>query len=618
MPYAMVNPLLPLDSGEIQTVASLVRQHAGSNLQLHFKTITIEEPHRDDVQTYIEAKKKGLTPGVIERVAFVTYYIKGTDIFYEALVSISQNAVLRATRLPPQYHANIDENEMIEIADLALKHEKVQAALTELQLPAGYHVVIEPWMYGSDGVNDSRRCYQCFMFIRDPANSSEPDSNYYAYPLPISAVMDAVTRDLIRVDRIPTGGEYTVGEMKPYKVHRPAEYLPELQDLRQDVKPLQVVQPDGVSFAVTSLGETGHYLEWQKWAFQIGFNAREGIVSYDGRQVFYRLALSEMNVPYGDPRAPLHRKAAFDLGDAGAGATANNLQLGCDCLGSIQYLTGIISDSEGRPEIMPNAICIHEQDNGISWKHTNWRTGRACVVRNRELVLQSILTLANYEYILAFVFNQAGEMHYEVRAMGIVSTQPVDEGINSPHGTVVHPGVLAAYHQHVFSLRIDPAVDGPHNRVVYEEAHAMPRDEVKNPHGVGYILEKTTIDVAGGYDLDHTRNRTFKIVNDKIRNPVNNLPVGYKIHAAPFQAMLADKDSFHFKRAEFADHHIYITKYAPNEKFAGGKYTNQSRGGDGVRTWSARKDNVKDTTIVVWVQFGINHIPRVEDFPVCY
>lgn len=33
-----------------------------------------------------------------------------------------------------------------------------------------------------------------------------------------------------------------------------------------------------------------------------------------------------MFVPYGDPRNPIYRKAAFDLGNVGAGVTANNLQ----------------------------------------------------------------------------------------------------------------------------------------------------------------------------------------------------------------------------------------------------------------------------------------------------
>ena len=48
-------------------------------------------------------------------------------------------------------------------------------------------------------------------------------------------------------------------------------------------------------------------------------------VKYDGRDVFYRLSLSDMSIPYADPRPPYHRKAAFDLGDAGAGVMANNL-----------------------------------------------------------------------------------------------------------------------------------------------------------------------------------------------------------------------------------------------------------------------------------------------------
>jgi primary-amine oxidase len=91
------------------------------------------------------------------------------------------------------------------------------------------------------------------------------------------------------------------------------------------------------------------------------------------------------------------RKSAFDLGDAGAGIMANDLQLGCDCLGSIHYLSWDLSDDRGGVTHMPNAVCVHEQDGGIGWKHTNYRTGRAAVVRNRELVLQSIITVANYE-----------------------------------------------------------------------------------------------------------------------------------------------------------------------------------------------------------------------------
>jgi primary-amine oxidase len=56
-----------------------------------------------------------------------------------------------------------------------------------------------------------------------------------------------------------------------------------------------------------------------------------------------------MNIPYADPRSPFHKKSAFDLGDAGAGIMANNLKLGCDCLGSIHYISAVLADDKGEP-----------------------------------------------------------------------------------------------------------------------------------------------------------------------------------------------------------------------------------------------------------------------------
>lgn len=455
--------------------------------------------------------------------------------------------------------------------------------------------------------------------MRDPQNAAEGDSCHYAFPLPISPVICTTTWKVLKIDILPTGADNTVAPLKPWAPKPANEYVPEYQTLRTDLKALNVVQPEGASFSVKEQG-TSSVIEWQKWHIRVGFNSREGMVlydvRYDNRTLFYRLALSDMNIPYADPRHPYHKKSAFDLGDAGAGIMANNLKLGCDCLGSIYYLSAVLSSDKGTPLDMPNVICIHEQDAGIGWKHTNYRTGRAAVVRNRELVFQSIITVANYEYIMAFMFNQAGEMDYEVRATGILSTQPIDEGVEVPFGTVVHPGVLAVYHQHIFSLRVDPFLDGSAaNRLVYDEALPMPRSEF-NPHGTGYYVQEHLVEKSAGLDLDFSKNRIFKIQNATNRNPINGKPVAYKIMAPPFQPLLSDKDSFNFKRAEFADHNIYVTAYRDGELYAGGKYTNQSRGGMGVRSWAARQDNVVDTDIVLFVQFGINHVPRIEDFPV--
>ena len=112
-------------------------------------------------------------------------------------------------------------------------------------------------------------------------NASEADSNHYALPLAISPVVDTEEYKVIRIDLVPTGPDNTIKETQPYKIQPPNEYTPEYQDLRTDLKPLNVVQPEGASFKATQTGETGETIEWQKWSFRVGFNQREGMVLYD-------------------------------------------------------------------------------------------------------------------------------------------------------------------------------------------------------------------------------------------------------------------------------------------------------------------------------------------------
>ncbi|OAQ59106.1 copper amine oxidase [Pochonia chlamydosporia 170] len=618
--FPNLHPFSQLTAAEIKLSSQIIRQLHPANTVIIFKTITLQEPDKEVALEYLQAESEHRPDRpVIDRRSFVAYYRKDHDYLHESVINLATGQVVYNEELDKVFHGPADLDEVGEIEALVHTDLLVLAELQKYNLDKSL-LVCEPWVYGSDGINDERRQYQCLLFMRHPDHASDPESNHYALPLPFSPVVDVIHRRVTRIDYLPTGADNMTPDTKGYKVPPPNEYAPKYQNMRTDLKPLNVIQPEGASFTITEDFECSQVVSWQKWRLRLGFNAREGMVlydvRYDGRPLFYRVSLSDMNIPYADPRHPFHKKAAFDLGDAGAGYTANNLKLGCDCLGSIFYVSSILSSPSGGIVEKPNCVCIHEQDSGIGWKHTNYRTDTAVVTRARELVLQSILTVANYEYILAFIFTQAGDISYEVRATGILSTQPIDKGVDVNWGTIVHPGVLAAQHQHIFSLRLDPMLDGPRNSLTYEEAHAMDPCSPLNPHGTGYYTRETTVQTSGGYDLDEQKNRVFKIKNTSSLNQVNNKAAGYKIMVHDFQKMLASKESYHHRRAEFADHNIYVTKYRPNELYAAGQYTNQSRGGAGVRTWAGRQDAVVDEDIVVWVQFGINHVPRIEDFPV--
>lgn len=262
-------------------------------------------------------------------------------------------------------------------------------------------------------------------------------------------------------------------------------------------------------------------------------------------------------------------------------------------------------------------ICLHEVDGGIGWKHTNGRTGNPALTRARNLVLQSIITVGNYEYIFAWVFMQNGNVELETRATGILSTHLIDPGKTSEWGCVVSPGVLATNHQHLFSLRIDPMMDGVRNTVLMEESIPVPYSEEENPYANAWRVVKTPVLTSGGLDAKPEANRVFKIVNEGTKNPISGAPVGYKLVPQPCQLLLAGKESVVRKRARFAEHHVWVTKYKDGEFWAGGKWTNQSLSEvDGVFDYAKRNDDVRNEDIVVWVTYGMTHNPRVEDFPV--
>ncbi len=193
----------------------------------------------------------------------------------------------------------------------------------------------------------------------------------------------------------------------------------------------------------------------------------------------------------------------------------------------------------------------------------------------------------------------------------------IDPGKTSPWGNIVSSGALAQNHQHLFCIRIDPAIDGYANTVVAEESLPMPLSKEINPYGSGYEVRGKPITRSTFFDASPQTNLTVKMTNPSKLNPVSGKPVAYKFIPTASQLLLAHPDSVMAKRAQFAQHHIWVTKYKDGELWAGGEFTNMSQKEvDGVADAVARNENVENDDVVVWHTFGLTHNPRVEDWPV--
>ncbi|KAI3406281.1 AMO2 [Candida oxycetoniae] len=599
---------------EIRLASKLVKDAYPASAKCHFVRIDRMDPPKNDMIKYLAAEREGLPLPQIPRILHV-YYWTNTLEFNKALVNVTAGHIITKQKQPQGVVGPMLPDDMIEWEEHCNNHPLVKAEIAKLKLPPGYSVRNDPWIYATDDPNEKRPLVQHFMYVL--AGNGHSESNHYSLPLKFSPVFECFTRKFVRMDYLPGGFDETVTPTGPWQQVPCVEYHSDLHDEQKfprDVKPLLVSQPDGPSFTVK-----GNKVEWQGWEFRVAPTAREGFAVYDvwfkGRQVFYRISLSEMTVPYGDPRAPYHRKQAFDLGDCGFGTCGNKLELGCDCLGVIKYLDGMGIHGNGEPFIIPNTVCMHEQDDGLLYKHVNYRTNNAVVARRRIFIVQCIATVANYEYVVNLKFVSDGSMDIEARATGILSTMPIDENVKVPWGTIVAPNCMAAYHQHILSFRIDPAIDGHNNTVVYDDTKKLPVSKL-NPFGIGFVTDRKIVEKAGYIEQSPFTNRAYKIINENVINPVAKTPVGYKIELPARQMLLADDTSFNTKRAKYATQQMWVTKYRDDQLFAAGEFTNQSQKDTGIAVWANGVDDVRNEDIVVWATMGFTHIPRVEDFPV--
>jgi primary-amine oxidase len=600
-----LHPLSPLTGDEITAARELVL--ASDRIvvapdDVRFAYVGLFDPPKETVR----AVDRGEVVEIDRRVRLVLLQGPEADVV-EATVSVTRGAIDR-WELVRNVRPPLQMEESILVLAALWDHPEWNAALDRRGITDRSMVQIDPWPAGTFGLahEQNRRITRCLAYLR-----TSPDDNGYARPLEgLLAFVDMGRGEVLEV--VDLG-------VVPFPPESGSYYLEDNGPARTDLKPLEITQPDGPSFSVD-----GNLVRWQKWSMRVGMDPLEGLVLHtvgyeDGgrvRPILFRASVSEMVVPYGHP-GPMHAwKSAFDAGEWGLGRMANSLTLGCDCLGEIFYFDDVFSDERGKARTRPNAICMHEEDYGILWKHVDMVSGHTEVRRSRRLVVSSIATVGNYEYGFYWYFYLDGTIQLEIKLSGIMSTMAVGEAGPGGHANMIAPGLAAPYHQHLFNVRLDVEVDGDSNAVF--EMDAVPSAPgPDNPWGNAFESRVTLLEreLAARRTVDPSRSRTWKIVNRATPNRLGQ-PTAYKLLPAATPTLLADPDSSVGRRAAFAAHNLWVTPFDPDQRRAAGDYPNQHVGGSGLPEWTAQDRSVVDTDIVLWHSFGVTHLPRPEDWPV--
>ncbi len=606
-PSHLLHPLDPLTAEEIRLTVQIVKQTLAMDETWRFAIIQLSEPTKAEVLQF--------QPGdPIERRAFVVLYHRTAQATYEGIVSLTQGAVLDWKQVP-DVQPVLMTDEILECDQLIRKDRQFITALRHRGITHLERVMIDYWTVGYFGIpaEQGRRLVRGHCFLR-----ADDHENGYARPIEgLIPVIDLDQMQVFAIEDLFATVDNPRGIPLP---HQPSNFASEfLPEPRQDLKPLLITQPEGTSFEVK-----GHEVRWQNWRFRVSFNIREGLVlhtiGYEDRgqlrPVIYRASLAEMVVPYGDPRAPHFRKNAFDVGEYALGGETNSLVLGCDCLGEIYYFDAVLFANNGDPYELPHAICMHEEDFGVLWKHTDWRTERSDLRRSRRLVVSFFATVGNYDYGFFWYFYQDGSLHFEVKLTGILNVSAAYPGQDYAYGTYVARQLISPIHQHFFNMRLDMQVDGLHNSI-YEVHSETDPISPENPYGSAFRAHATPLktESAAQQQVDPLAGRYWKVINPGVLNPLGD-PVAYALIPGENVRPLSHPDSPLMKRAGFLQQHLWVTPFDPQERYPAGEYPNQSPGGDGLPRWTQANRSIENTDIVLWYTFGCTHLPRPEEWPI--
>lgn len=594
------HPLDPCTADELTRAVAVVRKDAGLSDRSFFSCGMLAEPEKSIVLGH-----RAGSP--IERRVRLIGHDRERGQSFEAIVFLDDDT-LEEINWIDNGQAPLNFKDVEVIYGVLSAHPDWLAALAKRGITDTSLLHIEPWLAGVRPPEmPTGRVHRAIAFLH-----THPDDNYYARPIGgLTALVDtdsgAVIVEDFGVTPIPEApGDYA------------ASFV---ENKRQDIKPLEITQPEGPSFQVE-----GQVIRWQKWHLRVSVHPIEGLVLHDvrydddgqDRSIIYRASLSDMVVPYGDSDPIQYWKHAFDAGETALGRQGNSLKLGCDCLGEIHYFDATMLGADGEAHTIENAICLHEEDYGILWKHTNpFRPDLPPEVRrSRRLVVSMIHTIGNYEYGFFWYFYQDGTIQMETKLTGIIAASVAENGQGTSSSPLVAPEVTSPIHQHLFCFRLDFNLDGQQNTVV--ESDVGPIENDPHPYGAGFEVKRRvlTTEAEARCDVNPAASRNWRIENPNVQNGLGT-PVAYKLLPQASPTLLPGPDTIAGRRGGFARHNLWVTPYEASEHYAGaGPFTNLHPGDVGLPTYSAKDRPIENTDLVVWHTFGVTHVPRPEDWPV--
>ncbi|AUC96269.1 tyramine oxidase [Bradyrhizobium sp. SK17] len=600
---AAMHPMDGLTTDEIRSVTDVLRGGGKFDDATRVVSMALDEDPKDEVRAW--------RPGQPFMRRAIATLLQGGHL-YEAHIDLAARRLLGWDEVQ-DHEAALTIDELMSAGDLPKQDPRWIAAMAKRGITDFKNVLCLPLTVGpvTDPALKGRR------LLNVPCvDTTGAGNNLWGKPIEnLVAQVDLKSKTVLSVTDLG---------VVPPPAQTPSHAYADSGKYRKLPKPIEITAPQGSNVHV----ESGQ-VHWDNWSFHVRLEPRVGavlsLIRYDDhgtlRDIAYQMSASEMFVPYMDPAQTWSFRAYMDIGEYGFGVLSSELQPGADCPEGAHFLDLTISDTKGNPVVSKGAVCIFERPTGDPiWRHSELLNNTAEVRPNNELVVRMAPVVGNYDYLVDYVFDRAGNIDVRLGAYGIDATKGVaSRTLSDPtakqdtaYGTLVDERLLAVNHDHYMTFRIDMDVDGTSNRLVEDRFSVRRLDEGQRKS----LWQVETRPVATEGPITLPLNAAQFRIESTAKTNKQGYRTSYQLMPGHSDVSLLAKDDPIQLRAGFSAYTLWTSAYARDERYAAGQYPNENAEVDGLPKWTAAKRPIEDRDLVLWYTVGFRHVPRAEDWPV--
>ncbi|KAJ6512644.1 amine oxidase catalytic domain-containing protein [Mycena sanguinolenta] len=393
------------------------------------------------------------------------------------------------------------------------------------------------------------------------------------------------------------------------------------RDLDERAGPRQV-SFNGARYRVDKVNQ---WVTWMGWSFYLSFGRDMGMslwdVQFRGERILYEISPQEALAVYSGSD-PHQGSTVFLDGGFGMGTATRALIVGYDCPYDSLLLPAITHSSIGTLQ-QKDAICVFERDSGKPLsRHTGYMKGEMGAIKGYELVVRTISTVGNYDYLFDYTFQLDGTLEVRISASGYLQGAWWDDAEMS-YGTKIRDTYMGSIHDHVVNYKFDFDIAGTRNSLM---AVSLENEVVEQPWfdddwGRDVHQQKivrTMIRNESDALLDYPKNYegVYAIVNEEELNRWGN-PRGYAIHPGISPIHLTNLNSKRTKNnVNFAKHHLAVSRRKDSEPSSSTLWNINLPGAPPVDFYDFFDgESLEQEDLTAWVNLGMHHIPRAEDSP---